>query len=157
MDTANLTLPEYYINRELSQLAFNSRVLSQAKDQSVPLFERLKFLCISSTNLDEFFEIRVSGTKQRLEVSSAPAGPDNLSPAEVLKAITIQTGKLVAEQYRLLNEELMPALSEEGVRFLRRDEWTPEQRQWLENYFRTEIVPVLSPTASIRPGRFRAS
>ena len=90
MGTANLALPEYYINRELSQLAFNGRVLSQATDQSVPLFERLKFLCISSTNLDEFFEIRVSGTKQRLEVSSAPAGPDNLSPADVLKTITIQ-------------------------------------------------------------------
>jgi len=147
VDTANLALPEYYINRELSQLAFNVRVLNQAKDQSVPLFERLKFLCISSTNLDEFFEIRVSGTKQRLEVSSAPAGPDNLSPAEVLKTIAIQTRELVTEQYRLLNEELMPALSEEGIRFVRRDEWTPKQRHWLENYFSTEIVPVLSPTA----------
>jgi polyphosphate kinase len=147
VDTANLALPEYYINRELSQLAFNGRVLSQATDQSVPLFERLKFLCISSTNLDEFFEIRVSGTKQRLEVSSAPAGPDNLSPADVLKTITIQARELVTEQYRLLNEELMPALSAEGIRFVRRDEWTPKQRHWLENYFSTEIVPVLSPTA----------
>ena len=76
MDTLNLKLPDYYINRELSQLAFNVRVLQQAKDRSVPLLERLKFLCISSTNLDEFFEIRVSGLKHRLAVSSAPAGPD---------------------------------------------------------------------------------
>jgi len=89
VDTTNLTLPEYYINRELSQLAFNTRVLQQADDEDVPLFERLKFLCISSTNLDEFFEIRVSGLKQRLEVSSAPAGPDNQAPAELLKTISI--------------------------------------------------------------------
>ena len=80
MDTINLRLPDYYINRELSQLAFNVRVLDQAKDTKVPLLERLKFLCISSTNLDEFFEIRVSGLKHRLEASAAPLGPDNLAP-----------------------------------------------------------------------------
>ena len=146
MDTANLGLPEYYINRELSRLAFNMRVLNQAKNPDVPLFERLKFLCICSTNLDEFFEIRVSNMKQRLEVSSAPAGPDNLSPAEVLKTIAVQAHELVAEQYRLLNEELIPALSGEGIRFVRRDAWTDQQREWLQNYFRTEVVPVLSPT-----------
>ena len=85
MDAPNLNLPEYYINRELSQLAFNFRVLEQARDRSVPLLERLKFLCISSTNLDEFFEIRVAGLKHRLAVGSAPAGPDNLGAAELLK------------------------------------------------------------------------
>ncbi|MCZ6474753.1 MAG: polyphosphate kinase 1, partial [Gammaproteobacteria bacterium] len=146
MDMANLILPEYYINRELSQLAFNVRVLQQAKDESVPLFERLKFLCISSTNLDEFFEIRVSSMKQRLEVSSAPAGPDNLTPAEVLTTIARQARELVADQYRVLNDELIPALGSKGVHFVRRDQWNAEQRNWLENYFRTEIVPVLSPT-----------
>ena len=76
--------PENYINRELSQLEFNKRVLHQARDETVPLLERLKLLCISSTNQDEFFEIRVAGLKQRVEVSSAPTGPDNMSPAEVL-------------------------------------------------------------------------
>ncbi len=145
MDTANLILPEYYINRELAQLAFNVRVLKQAEDVEVPLLERLKFLCISSTNLDEFFEIRVSSMKQRLEVSSAPAGPDNLTPAEVLKAISREARKLVAEQYRMLNDELIPALSREGIHFVRRDQWSREHRSWLENYFHTEIVPVLSP------------
>ncbi len=145
MDTANLILPEYYINRELAQLAFNVRVLKQAEDVEVPLLERLKFLCISSTNLDEFFEIRVSSMKQRLEVSSAPAGPDNLTPAEVLKAISREARKLVAEQYRMLNDELIPALSGEGIHFVRRDQWSREHRSWLENYFHTEIVPVLSP------------
>jgi polyphosphate kinase len=146
VDTLNLKLPDYYINRELSQLAFNVRVLQQAKDRSVPLLERLKFLCISSTNLDEFFEIRVSGLKHRLEVSSAPAGPDNLSPSEVLRIVAEQTASLVAEQYRVLNDELIPALREQGIRFVRRDDWSTAQRQWLEQYFRSEIVPVLSPT-----------
>jgi polyphosphate kinase len=146
VDTLNLKLPDYYINRELSQLAFNVRVLEQAKDVSVPLLERLKFLCISSTNLDEFFEIRVSGLKHRLEASAAPIGPDNLGSAEVLRIITEQTRTLVSEQYRVLNDELIPALRDNGIRFVRRDDWSPPQRQWLEQYFRTEIVPVLSPT-----------
>jgi polyphosphate kinase len=146
MDTLNLKLPDYYINRELSQLAFNMRVLHQAKDSRVPLLERLKFLCISSTNLDEFFEIRVSGLKHRLEVSSAPAGPDNLSPAEALRTVAEETARLVSEQYRVLNDELIPALREQGIRFVRRENWSNAQRQWLEQYFKTEIVPVLSPT-----------
>jgi polyphosphate kinase len=146
VDTLNLKLPDYYINRELSQLAFNVRVLEQAKDVSVPLLERLKFLCISSTNLDEFFEIRVSGLKHRLEASAAPIGPDNLGSAEVLRIITEQTRTLVSEQYRVLNDELIPALRDNGIRFVRRDDWSASQRQWLEQYFRTEIVPVLSPT-----------
>lgn len=145
-DALNLKLPEYYINRELSQIAFNLRVLEQAKDLNVPLFERLKFLCISSTNLDEFFEIRVSGLKHRLALSSAPAGPDNMAPAEALRTIAEQTANLVYEQYRVLNDELIPALRDEGIRFVRRDDWTPSQRQWLEQYFKSEIVPVLSPT-----------
>jgi polyphosphate kinase len=148
-----LSLPEHYINRELSRLAFNLRVLSQAKDTNVPLFERLKFLCICSTNLDELFEIRVANLKQRLEVSSAPSGPDNMSPAEVLKTIATQAHELVSEQYRLLNDELLPALGAQGIRFVRRNQWTNQQRDWLERHFRTEIVPVLSPTTldSSRP------
>lgn len=146
MDTLNLKLPEYYINRELSQLAFNARVLKQATDASVPLLERLKFLCISSTNLDEFFEIRVSGLKHRLAVSAAPAGPDNLSSSDVLRIVNEQTGALVAEQYRVLNEELIPQLRDAGIQFVRRDDWSLSQRAWLEQYFRTEIVPLLSPT-----------
>jgi polyphosphate kinase len=152
MDTPNLRLPDHYINRELSQLEFNARVLHQASDERVPLLERLKFLCISSTNLDEFFEIRVSGLKQRLEVSSAPTGPENLGPGELLRSIAERTDELVSEQYRLLNEDLIPALGSEGIHFVRRGSWTREQRQWLEEYFRTEIVPVLSPT-SLDPTR----
>ncbi|MDX1562525.1 MAG: polyphosphate kinase 1, partial [Gammaproteobacteria bacterium] len=145
MDTINLNLPQFYINRELSQLAFNRRVLCQAQDQRLPLLERLKFLCISSTNLDEFFEIRVAGLMQRIAVSSSPAGPDNLSPAEVLAEISEKTRRLVSDQYSLLNNELIPALKQEDIHFIRRDEWTPEQRDWLADHFEHEIVPVLSP------------
>jgi len=152
VDTINLNLPQYYINRELSQLEFNWRVLNQAQDQSLPLLERLKFLCISSTNLDEFFEIRVSGLKQRVEISSVPAGPDNMSPSEVLAEIAESTQRLVAEQYRLLNEGIIPAMQSEGIRFIRRVNWTDEQRQWLAQHFEDEIVPVLSPT-TIDPTR----
>jgi hypothetical protein len=101
VDTINLNLPQYYINRELSQIEFNRRVLCQAEDRRLPLLERLKFLCISSTNLDEFFEIRVAGLKQRVEVSSLPGGPDNMSPAEALAEITTATQRLVDDQYRL--------------------------------------------------------
>ena len=146
MDALNLKLPDYYINRELSQLAFHVRVLKQAMDPRVPLLERLKFLCISSTNLDEFFEIRVSGLKHRLAVNAAPAGPDNLSSADVLRTVTEDTNALVREQYRVLNDELIPALRSAGIHFVRRDDWSQAQRQWLEQYFRTEIVPLLSPT-----------
>ena len=146
MDTLNLKLPDYYINRELSQLAFNVRVLQQAKDTSLPLLERLKFLCISSTNLDEFFEIRVSGLKHRLAANAGPAGPDNMSSAEALRTVTEQTVKLVTEQYRVLNDDLIPAMRDAGIRFVRRDDWTSDHRTWLEQYFFTEIVPVLSPT-----------
>lgn len=146
MDTPNLKLPDYYINRELSQLEFNKRVFQQAQDHQIPLLERLKFLCILSTNLDEFFEIRVAGLKQRVEVSAVPAGPDNMTPAEVLQQITETTREIVAEQYQLLNFELIPELRQEGIHFVRRDEWSEPQREWLENHFESEIVPVLSPT-----------
>jgi polyphosphate kinase len=152
VDTINLNLPQYFINRELSQLAFNRRVLNQAEDRRLPLLERLKFLCISSTNLDEFFEIRVSGLKQRVEVSAAPVGPENMSPSEILAEIAESTHQLVADQYRLLNDELIPSLRNENIQFIRRDEWTETQRNWLAQHFESEIVPVLSPT-TIDPTR----
>ncbi len=152
MDTVNLKLPDYYLNRELSALEFNRRVLFQAANQSTPLLERLKFLCIVSTNLDEFFEIRVSGLKQRLELGSAPAGPDMLPPQEVLSEISSRTHDLVSEQYHLLNDELIPAMEQEGIRFVRRTRWTPAQLEWLRHHFQTEIEPVLSPV-TLDPAR----
>ncbi len=152
LDTPNLKTPDYFINRELSALEFNRRVLHQAKDPSIPLLERLKFICIVSTNLDEFFEIRVSGLKQRHELGLPPQGPDMLSNRQVLGDISQRTHALVDEQYRLLNDELIPALESEGIRFVRRTRWRPAHRNWLRDYFHREIEPVLSPT-SLDPAR----
>ena len=140
----NLSQPDLYINRELSLLEFNRRVLAQAKDDGVPLIERLRFLCIASSNLDEFFEIRVAGLKQQLEFGASQRGPDNMSPAEQLRRIAVLGHELVTEQYRVLNEVLLPALAEQGVRLLGR-EFTARKAAWLKRYFNREVVPVMSP------------
>ena len=145
MDTVDLRQPEFYINRLLSLLEFNDRVLDQAKDESVPLLERLKFLCIASTNMDEFFEIRVAGLKQRIELGVTQVGPDNRTPPEVMNAVAERAHDLVAEQYRVLNDVLTPALDAEGIRFIRRTHWSPAQREWLWRYFEDQLLPVLSP------------
>lgn len=141
----DLTRPELYINRELSLLAFHRRVLAQAQDQSIPLLERLRFVCIASTNLDEFFELRVAGLKQQVAAGSVQAGPDNLSPQEILNRISVGAHQFVDEQYRLLNETLLPVLEREGICFLRRDQWNKEQSKWVRNHFDNELLPILSP------------
>lgn len=143
--TPDLTDSELYINRELSQLEFNRRVLEQAKDDTNPLLERLRFLCIASSNLDEFFEIRVAGLKQQVAYGSEAAGPDRLTPNEQLKHISDVAHKLVREQYRVLNEELIPSLAEEEIYFLKRAEWNAKQASWVKRYFNRELMPVLSP------------
>jgi polyphosphate kinase len=145
MDDINLRQPKLYLNRELSLLEFDRRVLAQAKDPNVPLLERLKFLCISSTNLDEFFEIRVSGLKQQVAYGSTQTGPDNLSPQEQLQRISEVALELVADQYRTLNDELFPALEQEGIRFVKRGDWNRRQQGWVRRYFTRELLPVLSP------------
>src|ERR1700750_2319710 len=114
MNDTDLQLPQLYINRELSFLEFNQRVLEQAKDARIPLLERVKFLCISCANLDEFFEIRVAGLQELQEAGAVQSGPDGLSPQEQLKAIRARAIRLVDEQYQLLNEGLMPELSRSG-------------------------------------------
>lgn len=152
MDTPNINAPDNFISRELSLLEFNRRVLAQAEDPAVPLLERLKFVCIVSTNLDEFFEIRVSGLQQRREVGAAPNGPEMLTPQQALREIGQISHNLVNEQYRLLNEELFPELRAAGIHFLRREFWTEDQRNWLQRYFRREVVPTLSPI-SLDPAR----
>ena len=145
MDDRNFGLAENFINRELSLLKFNSRVLEQARDKSTPLLERLKFLCISCTNLDEFFEIRVGGVKQHIELDIAHVTADQISPRELLKQIHTEASALVAEQYRVFNEELQPELESENIHFIAREHWTREQSLWLREYFLDEIEPVLSP------------
>ena len=139
--------PTLYLNRELAQIEFNARVLAQARDPDVPLLERLRFLTITSTNMDEFFEVRVGGVKQRLAADSVKSGPDGLSPTAVMERISIRAHELVAEQYRVLNEELLPALDAEGIRLLRRSTWTVPQREWAAAYFQEQVAPLLSPVA----------
>jgi len=137
--------PHLYINRELGQLEFNRRVLAQAADPNTPVLERLKFLCIFSSNLDEFFEIRVAGVQAEIEAGTAPIGPDRMRPQHVFEQVSREAHALVAEQYRLLNAEVLPALEAEGIRFLRRGDFGPGQAQWIRDYFLREVMPVLTP------------
>ncbi len=141
----DLSRPELYINRELSILAFHHRVLAQAQNLNIPLLERLRFLCIASTNLDEFFELRVAGLKQQVVAGSVHAGPDNLYPQEVLNRISVSAHKFVDEQYSLLNDKLLPALEQEGICFVKREHWNKAQGEWVRDYFANELQPILSP------------
>ena len=136
--------PALYFNRELSQLDFNFRVLAQAQDPAMPLLERLRYLCISCTNLDEFFEIRAATVRHAQEFA-LPVAADGLPPATVLKRIHDRAAQLVDAQYRCWNEVLRPALNDAGVRILPRDAWNDAQADWLRAYFREQIQPVLSP------------
>jgi polyphosphate kinase len=136
-----------YINRELSFLEFNQRVLEQARDRRIPLLERVRFLCICCANLDEFFEIRVAGLKELLDAGALHGATDGLSVPDSLKAIRGRAGQLVNDQYRLLNEVLLPELAANGVVFVSPDTWTEAQAAWLESYFERDVEPVLSPLA----------
>lgn len=136
---------ERYINRELSLLEFNRRVLDQAADDSIPLLERLRFLCISSTNMDEFFEVRVASYKQLAEIGAPAPGADKLTPQQLLEEIRQRVRLLVWQQYEMLNKVIIPEFANERIHFPQSDDWTDEQRSWLRNLFRTEIVPVLTP------------
>ncbi|MGQ0834552.1 MAG: polyphosphate kinase 1 [Gammaproteobacteria bacterium] len=145
MDSPDLKAPDHYINRELAVLEFNQRVLAQAFDESLPLLERLKFLCISSSNLDEFFEIRVAGLKQLQELGSTQIAPDGMSIPEQLAAIHARAVSLVHRQYVCLNDVLLPAMQEAGIRLSGPSDWSAEISRWLEHYFEREVEPVLSP------------
>ncbi len=142
---SDLRDPRLYLNRELAQLEFNARVLEQAKDPSTPLLERLRFLTICSTNLDEFFEIRVAGLKQQVAFDVTQAGADGLTPSETLERVSVLAHALVAEQYALLNDVLLPALEAEGIRVVKRFAWTARQQRWIKRYFNQEVLPVLTP------------
>lgn len=137
--------PEHFINRELSLLQFQRRVLAQAADKTVPLLERLRFLCIVSSNLDEFFEVRVSGIKEQIRLGSRTMAIDGIAPAELLNRVADEVHNLIAEQYALLNGDILPALEQEGVVFLRRSLWSDAQSAWVREYFQREVSPVLTP------------
>ena len=135
----------HFLNRELGFLAFNRRVLAQAADEAVPLLERLQFLCIVSSNLDEFVEIRVAGLKEQIKLNVHEAGPDGKDPVEVYALVVREVRLLVEAQYTLLNEVLLPRLADEGIHFRRRRDWTASQKIWIRDYFFRELLPVLTP------------
>ena len=136
---------QYFENRELSYIKFNLRVLSQARDPDHPLLERLMFLLIFSSNLDEFFEIRMSGLRKQLDFGRQRPGPDGKYPEQVLDIIHDQVRGALDEQYRILNDDLLPSLAKENIHFLYRHEWSEELINWTENYFHDQVVPVVSP------------
>ena len=136
---------ENYLNRELGLLAFNRRVLSQAEDERVPLLERLRFLCIVSSNLDEFFEIRMAGLKEQIKAGSPTVTIDGKTAQEAFRLVSDEAHAIVTEQYRHLNDTVLPLLADEGIRFLRRSCWNEAQRGWIRDYFLREMVPVLTP------------
>ena len=137
--------PEFFLNRELGILAFNRRVLAQAEDERVPLLERLKFLCIFSSNMDEFFEVRVAGLKEQIKYNSAQAGADGMTPKQVFALVSAEAHELIEHQYQILNDLVLPRLAEQDIRFLRRGHWNDEQRAWIRNYYFRELMPILTP------------
>ncbi len=141
----DLADPRWYLSRELSLLEFQRRVLAQATDASMPLLERLRFLTICSNNLDEFFEIREAGIREQLTQGAPKLGAAQIAPAELLRRIAAVAQYLVAEQYRVLNDVLLPELDKEGVRLLKPASWTKAQREWAHRFFREEVLPVLTP------------
>jgi polyphosphate kinase len=145
IEPIDLQKPEYYINRELSLLEFNKRVLAQAKDENVPLLERLNYLCISCSNMDEFYEVRVAGLIQMAVIDPKATGQDGLNPNEQLEQIAVNAHELVAEQYRVLNDILIPRLQQENINFIRRNDWTEAQQEWLQTYFTGQLLPILTP------------
>jgi len=146
-DSSSISNPALYVNRELSWLEFNQRVLEEAQDPSNPLLERVKFLCIVSSNLDEFFEVRVAGVKQQSQSNLSAASPDGLSPNEKLAAISVRARRMFEDQYRLWNEELVPALEAQNIFFLKYDELTKEEKQYYSKDFERSVYPVLTPLA----------
>jgi len=137
--------PRLYVNRELSLLQFQRRVLAMTRDERLPLLERLRFLSIARVLLDEFFEVRVAALKQRIQHGAASPGPDGITPLNLQALIRESAVELSDEQYRCYQEDLKPQLAREGIRFLESAAWTERQRRWLHRYFQRELLPILSP------------
>lgn len=140
---------EHFLNRELSWLAFNARVLEEAEDESNPLLERTKFLSIFSSNLDEFFMVRVSGLREQAFGDGAPQdfAPDGMRPLQQLERLAVRSRELVAAQYACWNDQVKPGLAEQGIRILTMDEVSSRQREFLNDYFWENMFPILTPMA----------
>ena len=149
--TPSLDEPRLYLNRELSWLAFNERVVEEGRNPAVPILERLKFVTIVASNLDEFFMVRVAGLKQQLSGDVEELPPDGMSVPEQLAAISARVHRIVEKQYKALHGELLPELAKHGIKILRPEELTEEQRKALEAKFYNDVFPILTPLA-VDPG-----
>ena len=145
----SLSLP--YLNRELSWLEFNARVLEEALDERVPLLERLKFLAIFSTNLDEFYMVRVAGLRRKVAAGAAQYAPETLAPAEQLEAIRARVQELLTRRRQVLKGELLPGLSRHEIHLLKMDALDEAERARVHAFFEAEVFPVLTPLA-VDPG-----
>ncbi len=141
----NLPSPDTLINRELGILGFQRRVLAQADDPAMPLLERLRYLCIVSSNMDEFFEVRVAGLKEQIRANSNQYSPDGLTARQQFRAVSETAHALVDRQYELFNKKIIPELAKHGVHFIRRTRWNETQAAWIRDYFFRELMPVLTP------------
>ena len=146
-ESTRFSRPENFINRELSWLEFNRRVLEEAQDPTQPLLERVKFLTIVSTNLDEFFEIRVAGIKQQIESETSDVGPDELTPTDTFNAIQRTVHEMVTAQYALWRDELVPALAKNNIRIHGVAQLNAKRAAWARRYFQEEVFPMLTPLA----------
>lgn len=139
--------PDYFINREFTALAFNERILEMAKDETIPLLERMRYLCICSGNLDEFFEIRVAGLKEKIVLSSRKLTVDGLKAEEIFIEISKKVHQLSDELYHIFNNQLLPAMKQEHIHFLTSEDWSEDIFLWATHYFKNEIAPIVSPIA----------
>ncbi len=144
---ASLDNPSYYINREFTALAFNERVLKLANDERIPILERMRFLCICSSNLDEFFEIRVAGLREKIAISSRKLSIDGLSADEVLTQLSKKTHLLIDELYSIFNKKLLPGMQKENIHFYETKDWTDDIHLWAKHFFKNEVLPIVSPIA----------
>ena len=146
--------PKYYSNRELSWILFDKRVLSEARDKNIPLFERLKFLSITASNLDEFFMVRVASLKDMVNAKYEKTDIAGMTPKEQLQKINVETHELVEEQYHIYNRSLIPQLKLNGLRVIERHEMlNAEEAEYVDRYYEENVYPVLTPMAvdSSRP------
>lgn len=135
----------WLLNRELSLLKFNERVLAMAESPTTPLLERLRYVCILSSNLDEFFEIRISSLKEQQRQSPNLVGPDGMTPDQAFDNVQRAVHELVTRQYALLNDEILPAMQAEGIALHHASEWNPQQQEWAHEVFIRDVMPLLTP------------
>ncbi len=145
--TLSLDNPEYYINREFTALEFNDRILQLASDERIPILERMRYLCICSSNLDEFFEIRVAGLKEKIALASRKLSIDGLYADEILSHLSKRTHLLTDEIFSIFNTKLLPGMQKEKIHFYKTEDWTDDIHLWATHYFKNEVLPIVSPIA----------